>query len=145
MVTNPPDDFPRITPYLFYEDVASTLDWLINAFQLQERFRMPGPDGKLTHAEVQLEDGVIMMGNPGPDYRNPKNLGGATMLTYVYVEDVDAHYQHAKAAGAKILTEPTDQFYGDRMYGAEDPEGHQWSFAARVRDVAPEELAQAPQ
>lgn len=143
MVRNPPDDFPRITPYLLYEDVASTLDWLINAFGFEERFRMPGPDGKLTHAEVQLGDGVIMMGNPGPDYRNPKNTGAATMLTYVYVDDVDAHYVRAKAAGAQILTEPADQFYGDRMYAAEDPEGHQWSFAQRVKDVPPEAFEQA--
>lgn len=142
MVTNPPDDFPRITPYLLYEDLSSTVDWLINAFGFTERFRMPGPDGKITHAEVQLGDGVIMMGCPGPDYKNPKHLGASTSLIYVYVEDVDAHYQHAKAAGAKITEEPEDQFYGDRRYAAEDPEGHVWNFAAKVRDVPPEAFKQ---
>ena len=66
--------------------------------------------------------------------------GGATQLVYVYVDDVDKHFATAKAAGAGILGEPSDQFYGDRTYGAEDPEGHQWSFAQHVRDVAPEDM-----
>lgn len=142
MVTNPPDDFPRITPYLLYEDLSNTVDWLINAFGFTERFRMPAPDGNLTHAEIQLGDGVVMMGCPGPDYKNPKHLGASTNLIYVYVEDVDAHYQHAKAAGAKITQEPEDMFYGDRRYAAEDPEGHVWNFAARVKDVPPEAFEQ---
>lgn len=142
MVTNPPDDFPRITPYLLYEDLSNTVDWLIKAFGFTERFRMPGPDGKLTHAEIQLGDGVVMMGCPGPDYKNPKHLGASTNLIYVYVEDVDAHYERAEAAGAKITQEPEDMFYGDRRYAAEDPEGHVWNFAAKVKDVPPEAFEQ---
>ena len=102
--------------------------------------RIPGPDGKITHAEVELADGVIMMGNPGSEYRNPKRLGHVTQLIYVYVDDVDQHYAHAKGAGATILAEPEDQFYGDRRYAAEDPEGHHWNFAQHVKDVAPEDL-----
>jgi PhnB protein len=139
-VQNPPEGFPRITPYLLYEDVDATLDWLIGAFGFTERVRMKGPDGKANHAEVSLADGVVMMGHPGPDYQNPKRTGGATQLVYVYVDDVDKHCAVAKAAGARILHEPADQFYGDRTYGAEDPEGHQWSFAQHVRDVAPEDM-----
>lgn len=104
---------------------------------------MPDETGKLTHAEIELGDGVVMMGHPGPDYKNPKHLGAATQLVYVYVEDVDAHFQKAKAAGAKILEEPEDQFYGGRRYSAEDPEGHVWNFAQRVRDVPPQEFEQA--
>jgi PhnB protein len=140
MVQNPPEGFPRITPYLLYENVDATLDWLIAAFGFTERVRMKGPDGKANHAEVSLGDGVVMMGHPGPDYKNPKRRGGATQLVYVYVDDVDEHYAAAKASGARILGEPADQFYGDRTYGAEDPEGHQWSFAQHVRDVAPEDM-----
>ena len=140
MVQNPPEGFPRITPYLLYENVDATLDWLIAAFGFTERVRMKGPDGKANHAEVSLGDGVVMMGHPGPDYKNPKRRGGATQLVYVYVDDVDKHYAAAKASGARILSEPADQFYGDRTYGAEDPEGHQWSFAQHVRDVAPEDM-----
>lgn len=140
MVANPPKNMPRITPYLYYQDVAAALAFLGKAFGLRERMRMPGPDGKVMHAEVELADGVVMMGNPGGEYRNPKTLGTATQNIYVYVDDVDRHYQQARSAGAKILAEPKDQFYGDRSYGAEDPEGHQWFFATHVRDVAPEDL-----
>jgi PhnB protein len=140
MPANPPSNMPRITPYLYYEDVAGALAWLTKAFGFRERMRLPGPDGKVVHAEVQLADGVVMMGNPGPEYRGPRKLGAATQNIYVYVEDVDRHYEHARNAGAKILAEPKDQFYGDRSYGAEDPEGHQWYFATHVCDVAPEDL-----
>jgi len=140
MPKNPPENMPRITPYLYYEDVASALDWLARAFGFHERVRMPGADGRIMHAEMELADGVIMMGCPGPDYKNPKRLGQATQNLYVYVDDVDKHFEQAKEAGAKILQEPKDQFYGDRTYGAEDPEGHQWYFAQHTRDVGPEDI-----
>lgn len=140
MTQNPPDGYARITPYLLYEDVDAAVDWLIDTFGFAEKVRMKGPDGKSNHAEVTLGDGVVMMGNPGPGYQNPKQLGGATQLVYVYVDDVDKHHDIAKAKGAHILRELADQFYGDRTYGAEDPEGHQWSFSQHVRDVAPEDM-----
>lgn len=140
MTQNPPDGFPRITPYLLYEDVDTAVDWLVATFGFIERYRMAGPDGKALHAEVGMGDGVVMMGNPGPGYQNPSQLGGATQLVYVYVDDVNAHFEVARAAGARIMSELADQFYGDRTYGAEDPEGHQWSFAQHVRDVAPEDM-----
>ena len=141
MPENPPDNMPRISAYLLYEDVAGALDWLAKAFGFRERMRLPGPQGQIVHAEMELADGVIMMGNPGDEYRNPKRLGHVTQHLYVYVDDVDEHYQHARQAGATILAEPEDQFYGDRRYGAEDPEGHQWYFAQHVRDVSPEEMS----
>jgi uncharacterized glyoxalase superfamily protein PhnB len=144
MAANPPQNMPRITPYLHYEDVAGALAWLTRAFGFRERLRMPGPDGSIMHAEMELADGVVMMGRPGPDYRNPKRLGQATQSLYVYVDDVDAHFRRAKEAGAKILEVPADQFYGDRRYGAEDPEGHLWHFATHVRDVSPEEMKAHP-
>lgn len=140
MVQNPPENMPRITPYLLYTDVESALAWLSKAFGFCERLRFPGPDGKITHAEMESGDSLIMMGNPGPDYRNPKQLGQVTHHTYIYVDDVDQHYEQAKRAGAMILEPPEDQFYGDRRYGAEDPEGHHWYFAQHVRDVAPEDM-----
>ena len=71
MPANPPENMPRITPYLLYRDVASILDWLGRTFDFKERMRMPGPDGTITHAEMELADGVIMMGSPGPEYQNP--------------------------------------------------------------------------
>lgn len=143
MPSNPPENMPRITPYLLYEDVESMLEWLSAAFGLQERMRLPGPDGRAGHAEMALQDGVVMMGRPGPEYRNPKRTGHFTQELYVYVDDVDAHYARAKRAGATILQEPTDQFYGDRRYRAADPEGHHWCFATHVRDVSAEEMRAA--
>ena len=130
----------RITPYLLYEDVSGAIDWLTSAFGFREQLRIPGPDGKPGHAEMRLSDGLIMMGCPGPDYQNPRRLGHVTQNVYVYVDDVDAHFERAKQAGAHILEAPTNQFYGDRRYGAEDPEGHCWYFAQHVRDVGAEEM-----
>ena len=89
---------------------------------------------------MELADGVIMMGNPGVDFQNPKRLGHVTQYLYVYVDDIDEHYEHARQAGATIVAEPEDQFYGDRRYGAEDPEGHHWYFAQHIREVAPEDM-----
>ena len=140
MPANPPANMPRITPYLHYRDVAAALDWLTRAFGLKERMRLPGPDGAIMHAEMEYADGVIMLGCPGPDYKNPKQLGAATHSLYVYVDDVDKHFQHARSSRAKIVEEPADQFYGDRRYGAEDPEGHVWYFATHVRDVEPQDM-----
>jgi uncharacterized glyoxalase superfamily protein PhnB len=135
MAQNPPDNFPRITPYLLYEDVDAAVDWLVKAFGFTEHLRMKGPDGKANHAEIRLGDGVVMLGNPGTTYKNPRHRGGATQLIHVYVDDLDRHYEAAKARGAYISQEPADQFYGDRTYMAEDPEGHHWSFAQHIRDV----------
>ena len=140
MVQNPPENMPRITPYLLYEDVEGALTWLSKAFGFRERLRVPGPEGKLTHAEMELDDGVIMMGWPGPDYRNPKQLGQVTHHVYIYVNDVDQHFAQAESVGATILEPPEDQFYGDRRYGSEDPEGHHWYFAQHVRDIALEDM-----
>jgi uncharacterized glyoxalase superfamily protein PhnB len=131
---------PRITPYLYYEDVAAALAWLARTFGFRERMRMPAADGQIMHAEMELADGVVMMGHPGPDFRSPKRLGGVAFSLYIYVDDVDGHFQRARDAGAKILEQPEDQFYGDRRYGAEDPEGHHWYFAQHIRDVAPEDM-----
>jgi PhnB protein len=141
MPKNPPEDTPRITPYIFYEDVNAALDFLTDAFGFGERMRIPGPDGKPVHAEMELgDDGVIMLGHPGPEFQNPKRHGHINQLIYVYVDDVDEHFKQAKAAGATIVAEPEDQFYGDRRYAARDLEGHEWNFATHVRDVAPDEL-----
>jgi uncharacterized glyoxalase superfamily protein PhnB len=140
MPKNPPENMPRITPYLYYENVEGALTWLAQAFGFSERMRMPGPDGSVAHAEMECADGVIMLGCPSPDYRNPSKVGQVTQGLYVFVDDVDKHFRNAKESGATIIDEPEDQFYGDRRYTAEDPEGHVWFFATHVRDVAPEDM-----
>ncbi len=116
MSTNPPPCYPRISPYLNYEDTGAMMDWLARAFGLVERHTQRGSDGKVTHAEMALEDGVVMMGSPGGDFRNPKNLGHTTCSLYVYLDDLDAHCERARAAGAEIIEEQNDQPYGDRRY-----------------------------
>jgi uncharacterized glyoxalase superfamily protein PhnB len=121
-----------ITPYLYYEDLAGTMDWLARAFGLKRHGRaMKGPDGAVNHGAMKAGDGIVMMGRPGPEkkYRNPQHLGQATQSLYVVVGNVDRHFARAKKAGARILEEPEDTEYGHRRYGACDPEGHEWYFA----------------
>ena len=133
-----------ITPYLLYEDVPAALDWLANAFGFDEVLRYEGEGGVVNHAEMRYAGESIYLGNPGTDYRSPKRLGTRTSLVHVYVDDVDAHHERARAAGAEIELEPTDQPYGDRRYDAYDLEGQLWSFATRGRQVPPEEWGERP-
>jgi len=124
-----------IIPYLLYEDVAGAVKWLAKAFGFRkDGVAMKGPDGKINHAAMKLGDDLIMMGYPGSKYKNPRRLGAVTQNLYVMVNDVDEHFKRAKKAGATILEEPADQFYGQRRYGCADPEGHHWYFA---QDIVP--------
>jgi PhnB protein len=123
-----------ITPYLLYEDVAGALNFLAKAFGFRKYgAQMTGPDGRLNHAAMKLGDDVIMMGYPGPKYKNPKRLGHTTQSLYINVDDVDRHFERARKVGAKILEELQNTPYGHRRYGAEDPEGHQWYFAQEIK------------
>ncbi len=123
-----------ITPYLYYEDVGAALKFLAKAFGLRNHGRpMVGPDGKINHAAMKLGGALIMMGCPGPQFRNPKRLGQTTHSLYVSVQNVDNHHRRARRAGARIIEEPMDTFYGHRRYGAEDPEGHRWYFAQEIK------------
>ena len=128
-----------ITPYLLYEDVPKALDWLAEAFGFEEVLRFQSEGGVVNHAEMRYGGESIYLGSPGGEYRSPKRLGTRTALVHVYVDDVDAHYERAKAAGAVIEREPEDQPYGDRRYDVLDLEGQLWSFATRGRQVPPEE------
>ena len=122
-----------ITPYLYYENVTGALKFLAKAFGFRRYgVHMRRPDGKINHAAMKFGGDLIMMGYPGPKYKNPKRLGAATQSLYINVNDVDAHFRQARRAGTTILEEPKDTFYGQRRYGAEDPEGHQWYFAADI-------------
>ena len=123
-----------ITPYLYYEDVGEALKFLAKAFGFRKYgAQMRRPDGKINHAAMQFDDHHIMMGCPSSGYRNPKRLGQATQSLYVNVENVDKHFARAKKAGATIIEEPKDTEYGNRRYGVEDPEGHQWYFAHEIK------------
>ncbi|HUH07191.1 MAG TPA: VOC family protein [Egibacteraceae bacterium] len=140
-----------VTPMIAYEDVAAMVGWLEKAFGFKENLRYTEPDGGVSHAELDVGDGsIVMLGNPGPAYRSPAGheqeceIARRTLDTpyivdgvHVYVADVDAHFASAQAAGAAILSEIEDQGYGDRSYGVADPEGHRWMFAQRIHDVSP--------
>lgn len=129
----------RVTPYLLYEDCAGALEFLGKAFGFEETLRYDD-DGNVTHGEMRVGgDSSIMMGDPGDDFENPKRGGYIGSQIHVYVDDVDAHHERAKNAGAEIVNEPADQFYGDRRYDAKDPEGHLWTFAQTVNKMAPED------
>ena len=127
-----------ITPYLLYDDVAEALKFLSKAFGFRKSgATMRDSGGKINHASMKLGDDLIMMGCPGKGYRNPRKLGQATQSLYINVENVDKHYARAKKAGARILQEPSDTFYGHRRYGAADAEGHQWYFAQDIPPAKP--------
>ena len=130
-----------VTPYLLYEDCDAALEFLARAFGFEETLRYTGQQGYVNHAEMRIgEDGRIYMGDPGDQYKSPKRLGQETAGVYVEVEeDVDALCERARAAGATIVEEPTDQEYGHRRFTAEDPEGQVWFFSRPVKQVSPEE------
>ena len=124
--------WPDLIPFIRYEDAPGTIAWLERAFGF-ERHAYHEEDGRVAHAEIAFGSGMFMVGSTRDDDPNaaksPKQLGGeATGGMYVIVDDVDAHCERAKAAGAEILMEPQDQDYGSRDYVARDPEGHVWTF-----------------
>ena len=121
-----------ITPYLLYSSCEDALEFLHRAFGFEEVLRYTGEEGYVNHAEMRLHGVPIFMGNPGAAYRNPRELGQETVGLYVEVDDADAVYERAVAAGAEILQEPTDEEYGHRRFTARDPEGHHWFFATRL-------------
>ena len=136
-----PKGWPRISSALFYEDAAAAIDWLCRAFDFQVRLKVEGEDGKVTHSELEFGEGLVMVASVSKEkhHASPRGFEGAnTQNLCVQVDDVDAHCARARAAGAKILMEPTVSDYGedywaDRSYLAEDLEGHRWWFAQRIR------------
>jgi PhnB protein len=134
----------RITPYLFYEDVGAVLEFLARAFGFQETLRYNGPEGYIRHAEMRLGDGIIMLGDPGERYRNPRRTGVVSVAVHVTVADVQATFERAESAGAQIIEQPADQPYSGRRFGASDPEGHQWWFSQQTPRPAAEDWSVEP-
>ena len=130
---------PSVVPYLFYDDVERAARFIEEAFGFARVFESRTPDGALAHAQVAHAGGVVMLGHTGEGLRLVKSAGSLGALhagVYVFVDDVDAHFTRARAAGAKVLLEPGDQPWGDRMYCAVDPEGQFWMFAKRLGTAA---------
>jgi len=138
-----PEGYPVVSPYLCIDGAAAAIAFYGEVFGATERMRMPAPEGKIGHAELQLGDSVIMLSDEFPEMgvTSPKNLGGSPVTMSVYVEDVDTVFDRAVEAGAKALRPVEDQFYGDRSGQFEDPFGHRWSVATHVEDVPPDEMA----
>jgi uncharacterized glyoxalase superfamily protein PhnB len=134
MVKPIPDGYHTVTPYLVVADAEQVLDFTIKAFGAKEKVRMPGPDGKVAHAEVTIGDSVVMIGAPASGRRL------MPAMIYLYVEDTDATYKKAVAAGGTSLEEPADAFYGDRRAAVEDSQGNQWFIATTQEEVSPEEM-----
>ena len=137
-----PDGYPRVTPYLALDGAAEAIEFYKKVLGAEERMRLPGPDGRVGHAEIQLGNSVIMMADTHPDmgFVDPKKLGGTAVNLTVYVEDVDATFKAALAAGAKETQAVENKFYGDRSGQFEDPWGHRWDVMTHVEDVSPEEM-----
>ena len=138
-----PDGYPQVVPYLCVSGASEAIDFYGKVLGAKERMRMPGPEGKIGHAELQLGDSVIMLADEFPDMggKSPKTIGGSPVTISVYVEDVDSVFKQALAAGAKEVRALENQFYGDRSGQFEDPFGHQWNVSSHIEDVSPEEMA----
>jgi PhnB protein len=137
-----PEGYPRVTPYLAIDGAAAAIDFYTAVLDAKERMRMPAPEGKIGHAELEIGESIIMLSDEFPDMGNraPKSVGGSPVSIMVYVEDVDATFAKALANGATELRAVENQFYGDRTGSFEDPFGHLWHVATHVEDVSPEEM-----
>jgi PhnB protein len=136
-----PEDMPAVTPHLVCEGAAQAIEFYKKAFGAKEVARMPGPDGKLMHAQITINGAPLMLVDDFPDWGSlgPKALKGSPVTIHLYVDDVDAVVAEAVKAGATVTMEIADQFWGDRYGRLVDPFGHQWSVATHVRDVDPKD------
>jgi PhnB protein len=137
-----PDNYPIITPYLIIDGASAAIDFYRQVFGATERMRMAMPGGRIGHAELMFGTSLVMLADefPDMDIRGPRKFGGSPVTIHLYVEDVDAIFARALAAGAKEQRAVATQFYGDRSGTLVDPWGHVWSVATHVEDVAPDEL-----
>jgi len=138
-----PEGYPRVTPYLIIGGAADAIGFYTEVLGFTERMRMPGPDGLIGHAELELGESVLMLADENPEMGmlGPRSIGGTSVTLHTYVDDVDATFDRALKAGATSLRDIEDQFYGDRSGQLEDPFGHRWNLATHVEDVSPEEMS----
>ena len=137
---------PSLMSALCYQDPKAALAWLEQAFGFEVLMLIEDGEGNLVHSEMRFGNAVVMIGNEWTaDHKSPKSIGGKnTQTVHIQVTtDVDAHCERARAAGAEILMEPANQFYGDRTYRCRDPEGHIWTLAQTVETVTREQAEAA--
>ena len=139
-----PQGYNAITPYLIIKGAAQAIDYYKKVFGAIETVRMPGPDGKIGHAELKIGDSHIMLADENPSmgqgHTSAATIGASPVSLYLYIPDVDKVFDRAVAEGAKILKPVQDQFYGDRNGFLQDPFGHLWGVATHVEDVSPQEM-----
>lgn len=137
-----PEGYSSLTPYLVVKGAEKALDYYKKVFNAEEMLRMPGPNGRVMHAEVKIGNSVLMLSDENPErgYLSPQTLGGSGSSVMLYTDDVDATFKRAVDNGAKADTPPTDMFWGDRMANIKDPFGHSWAIATHKEDVSQEEM-----
>jgi len=137
-----PENYHTVTPYLIVNNAVGAIEFYKKIFGATELMRMPMPDGRLGHAELKIGDSTVMLADEFPEANahSPLSIGGSPVSMLLYVEDVDAVFADAVAAGSKVLKPIQDQFYGDRTGTLTDPFGHQWTIATHKEDVSPEEM-----
>ena len=141
-----PEGFHTVTPHLIMENAAEAIDWYKKALGAEEKGRSVGPDGKIMHAELRIGDSIIMLNDAMMGGKGPRTLGGSPASLWIYVEDADALFNRAVAAGGKVPAGPmgtmADQFWGDRCGTFSDPQGFTWTIATRKEDLTPQEIGQ---
>ena len=137
-----PEGYHSVTPYLSIKGAAAAIDYYKEVFGATELFRMPGPGGKIGHAEIKIGNSPIMLADEYPEmeFVSPQTLGGTPIGLMIYVDDVDTMFKQAIDKGGKEVKPLQNQFYGDRSGTLKDPFGHVWTIATHVEDVAPEEM-----
>ncbi len=140
-----PEGMHTVTPHLVCADAAKAIEFYKQAFNATEMMQLPGLDGKLMHACVQIGNSMVMLVDENPQWERlgPLALKGSPVTIHLQVEDVDAVFAQAVKAGAKVTMPVENMFWGDRYGRIEDPFGHQWSIATHVRDVSPDEIQRA--
>ena len=139
-----PEGYHSVTPYLVVRGAVDAIDFYKRAFGAEEVFRMPGPDGKhLMHAEIRIGDSFVFLNDELPEWgvRGPDPAAGVPVSLHLYVEDVDAVFKRAVAAGCTVKMPVQDMFWGDRYGKLVDPFGHEWGLATHKEDLSPEEMA----
>src|SRR5262245_13905411 len=135
-----------ITPHLIFDNAAQAIDWYKKGLGAEEVARAVGPDGKVMHAEIRIGDSLIMLNDAMQGAKGPKAMGGSPASLWVYVNDCDALFNRAVAAGAQVPPGPmgqmSDQFWGDRAGTITDPHGYQWTIATRKEELTPQEMQQ---
>lgn len=137
-----PDGYHTVTPYLIVKGAPRAIEFYKKAFGATEVMRMAQPDGRIGHAEVRVGDSAVMLADEFPEMGivSPATLGGTPVTLLIYVEDVDARFAEAVAAGATVKRPVVDQFYGDRSGTLADPFGHVWTIATHKEELSPEEM-----